>query len=177
MADPELLSLRQYVALFDVKVAEAIDKLKASDAGDYRQNLLSLWEQLEKANAERIDPDDPHAADARAAKAAKVTDALNAIGQTIRDAAVEEEAWREVSAAIKDRMAATAAEYRRLVDLEQVLTIEQAAAFILALHRAVKKTVDDPKIRSEIAAEIDREVGFAKGIIQRPPAPEADPSE
>jgi hypothetical protein len=171
MADPELLSLRQYVALGDLKVREAVEKLQASDAGDYRSRLLKFWEQFTRANAERIDPDDPHAAAARAAKAAKITDALNAIGQAIRDGAAEEEAWLEVFGAIKERVSITAQEHKRLVDLEQILTVEQATALVVALYRAASRIIKDPKVLQQLGTEIDREAAFASRSIRlAPPA-------
>ena len=156
MSDPELLSLRKYVALFDVRAAEAAEKLASLDTGSYRTTLLRLWDEFARANSERIAPDDSQAEERRAAKAARITELLTDIGKTIRDGAQEEEVWQEVFAAVKDRMAATREEHRRLVDLEQTLTVEQAFALAARLGDAVRMVVQDRDTLSRISAAIER---------------------
>jgi hypothetical protein len=44
-------------------------------------------------------------------------------------------------------------EYRRLVELRQVLTVEQSVALLAAVIDAVKRHVPDPAARSAIAVE------------------------
>ena len=151
MSDPELLSLRKYVALFDVRCAEAAEKLAAFDPGSYRTTLLSLWEEFARANTQRIDQDDPRGEERRAAKAARITELLTDIGKTIRDGADEESVWQEVFAAVKDRMAATRDEQRRLNDLHPNLTVEQAFALAARLADSVRRVVQDRDVLSRIS--------------------------
>lgn len=162
--DPDLLSHRSYVALHEARVIELLDQLKSSDAGDYRARLLELWNALETANAEPVDPEDQ---EARARKAVKVTGILNSIGKLIKDGAAEDEVWQAVAAAMRDRQQSATQEHRRLVELQGVLTIDQAMALVVVLSDIVKSEVSDLKALGRIGQKIQAKLGIDGPIPAR----------
>ena len=105
----------------------------------------------------------------RAAKGAKIASLLNELGQTIQDGAAEEDAWGAVFSAVRERMAATSMEHRRLVEMQQLMSIEEAAAIVVAVTEAVKRVFPDQKVQQQIAAEIDR--NLTVNSVRRLPAP------
>ena len=146
LADPELLSLRSYVALLDAKVADGIERTLALDAGQFRRRLQETWTKLEAAQA--------------AKDVERLGLLLEELGQAIQLGADEYEAWAEVIAAIKDRMTVTSQESKRLVDMQQTLTIEQAMNLVIVLHSVLAKHVPDKTTLSAIGVELESRLGL-----------------
>ena len=146
LADPELLSLRSYVALLDARVADAIERYCESDAAQFRDRLQKLWKQLEQANAEK--------------DIERVAELLKGVGEVIRLGAAEEEAWSEVAAAIKDLVAVTTQENRRLVDMGMMLNVEQAMALVVTLHFVVAEHVKDKSVLNAIGIDLESKLGL-----------------
>jgi hypothetical protein len=57
----------------------------------------------------------------------------------------------------------TEKESRRMVELKQVMTMDQAYALVMILHQAVEKCVTDKVLRSQIAGEIEQKLRLNLG--------------
>lgn len=155
MADPELLSLRTFVGILDAKVIESLEKWTSSDSVDYRERLSNKWADFKHVNAEKsLTPED------REKKAEQITVIFNELDKLIVDGVEGDSAWSAVVSSIRERAALTVQESKRLVDLEQCLSIEQAMALVLSLHSAVKKIVTDPIVLQNIGREIQQATGM-----------------
>jgi hypothetical protein len=168
MADRELLSLRECVALTDLRLQESLDHLNSSDSASFRAHLLQLWEKLEAVNVAKDDPE----------RATKVAATLTEIGKAIRAGAFQVDAFEEMSKAVKERMDATGREIRRLLEMNQIITPEQAMAILIALNAAIQKHVPDSSVRSAIASEFQRIFGHCpRGSVSSPTDSSDPPAE
>lgn len=64
--------------------------------------------------------------------------------------------WPEIVSLIEQRRKLVETERKRLVEMQQMITAEQAAVLIAALTDAVRRHVDDPDALAAIASEFDR---------------------
>jgi hypothetical protein len=64
------------------------------------------------------------------------------LGRTISSGADAEAAWGDVVRAVDDKTRVAAREWRRLVDLRQVMTAEQAMTLLAAVVASVRKHVE-----------------------------------
>jgi hypothetical protein len=166
IADPELLSLRKFVALYEARLGQAIDRYSQLDPAGYRTDLQEKWAAFESANALRPDTDE-----GRQAKAAAVGDALLAIKQAIGQGGDEAEAWSAVEDAVQRRIAATNAEQHRLIAMNQMLSVDQAMELLYTIDGVLRKWLkDDPRTLSLIAGDLER----ACGLLPAPIAGDVD---
>jgi hypothetical protein len=152
MSDPDLLSLRKCAALADVRLLEVIDRWKACDAGDFRPRLIALCEKLEAANADKENPE----------RSTIVATTLTTIVKLIRAGGVEAEITAEVGAAIKELVAVTSQENRRMVELNQFITPEQLMAILMTIKRVIDRNISDRRVVSQIGADLENELGLLR---------------
>ncbi len=161
--DGELLELRSCVAILAVRTSEAMERLGQCDAGGFRDRLSGLADDLEKANA--------------AKDATAVGGVLASIIRTIRAGSDERQAWDDVRVAVKDLMDAVARENQRLLDMNHILTIPQAAAFLATLFEILKRNIVDPQLLHKIGVEVGQRVGLVRSQLPKlPPSIDVDPS-
>jgi len=144
LADPELLSLRDDVAVVDARVSELIAGLDRGEAG-------TLWLQLGRTRQEMEE--------ARIAGDTKtLAVCLNEVDNLIQRGATEAERWRELLTTIDRRRVLVESERERLAQAEQMLTAKQAMLFVGVvqdmLSVAVEAHVADRRTRATILAEV-----------------------
>lgn len=66
------------------------------------------------------------------------------------------ETWQTIAELTEQRRKLVETERKRLVDMQQMITSEQAATLVAALTDAVRRHVDDPDTLAAIATEFDR---------------------
>jgi hypothetical protein len=153
LEDPELLSIRNYVAYWDVRVSDALEKYQQFDGIEFRRELMAAWTVYRDAIAEVSETSEEEEA-----KSAKVGSLLSDLDRLIQLGATEDDAQGAVVSAIRERVALTEKETRRLVTLRQTLSIDQAYALVMILYQSVDKWVKDAVIRSQIAGEIEQKL-------------------
>lgn len=79
----------------------------------------------------------------------------------------EAEVWGEVAELLEQRRRTVESERKRLVDMQQMITYEDAMLFVTVLSDSVRRHVTDPKQLASIAADIARLVVFDAGRAHR----------
>jgi hypothetical protein len=155
--DPELLALRQDISAVDARIADLIARVDTGESGAIWRALRQAQHDVDDArrDAQRA-PDDV----SRAAANARLGDALSRVRALILDGHADYAAWEQVGFAIDRRRKLVESERKRLVEMSQVITSEQALAMIRALMDAVESEVTD----REQLANISRK---AMSIINR----------
>jgi hypothetical protein len=133
-ADPDLLALRDEVALLDARLA---DVLSRADVGE----SAALWDRLH---------------DAWTAFQGGDATALAQVGRLIEGGIADWSAWREIARLIDQRRQLVESERKRLVELQQVLTAEQALVLLAAVTDAVRRHVHDRPTLAAISGELVR---------------------
>ncbi len=149
-SDPELLSLRSGVALVETRLAQLAEALGT-------RSPRELWDSMVEAVGRM-----------RAAREARdgqgVLAAMSDIEAAITAGGQQADAWDDVFDCLRMKKEMASAEWRRLVDLRQIITEERAFLLVTAITEAVMRNVPDPVVRNKIAVEIGRlvESGDAK---------------
>lgn len=138
--DPELLALREDIALIDSRLADLLKRVDSGEAGSIWKLLQSAWRAYVKAQK----GDDPVEA------AAAFADVDDLIQKGLMDHA----AWSEIAGLLEQRRRLVESERKRLVDMQQMLTAEQAMVFVTAVTDAVRRHVTDRKTLTAIAREL-----------------------
>lgn len=145
--DPELLNLRGEISLLDARLAELLGKLDSGESG-------LLWKDLQKQNAEL-----------QLAKSTGDTigamQALNEISSLIDRGSREWMIWGEIGGIVEQRRRLVESERKRLVEMNQIITIEQAMTLITSVGAIVRKYVLDDPTRKAIAYELSTIVALS----------------
>jgi hypothetical protein len=132
-ADPQLLSLREDIALLAARIIVLLRSLSAVKAP-------SRWRVVKTLDAlvEAVGTRDPAQIDAALAAHAK----LVRTGAEAADA--QEKVWREIRKVIQTKARACAVEWKRMALLREFLTREEALTFVAAFLGAAREVVTDP---------------------------------
>lgn len=146
LADPQLLSLNEEVALCDARVAELMGRLGTGES-------LVKWESLQAYHADLIKA--MRAGDGPALKVA-----AQAIGEIAHSAATDVEAWREINATIEQRRKLVESELKHRIAMRETLTVEEVMTLIMAVTASLKKHVGDRAILAAIGVDMERILNY-----------------
>lgn len=138
--DPELLALREDVALIDARLADLLRRVDSGESGQLWKDVRQAYQSFIKAR--RRGDDEAAAA------------AFDELGELIERGASDHAAWSEIAALLEQRRRLVESERRRLVEMQQVITAEQAMVLIAAVVDVVRKHVSDRHILSAISRDI-----------------------
>ncbi|HJT76742.1 MAG TPA: hypothetical protein VJ739_06030, partial [Gemmataceae bacterium] len=142
--DPDLLSMRNEVALLHVRLEELTRRLGTPESGRGWAELRAARDRMHEA---RSIPD-------AAARGAALARELEVIDRVILHGSEHEANWAEVERAVARKVAVAAREWKRLVDLQQLITAESAMQLVAGIMLAVKEHVTDPNALQGIAQKM-----------------------
>lgn len=137
--DPELLSIREDVALLESRLAELLERVDAGGTTDLWVELEDAWDSYQRKRGSK---------DADTAR--HEVDRIIKLGG--RDAL----AWSEIVAVIEQKRKLSESERKRLVDMQQLVTTNEAMLFVAAIVDAVRRHVSDRDTLAAISADIAR---------------------
>jgi len=139
-SDAALLELRDEVSLIDARLSDVLGRVDTGESGRLWRQLRAAWAQLQEC---RNDP-------------AAFAGALNTVGALITTGEADWAAWADVRTLIQERRALVESERKRLVEMQHVLTAEQATLLMAALTAAIGKHITDHATLTAITAEFER---------------------
>jgi hypothetical protein len=158
MHDEELLSHRRFIALCDVDATEKLKRFSECDAGAYRKKMQSLWKDFKSLQSDKeMDPE---------ARKTRLSAVLGELEKLIALGADEADAWEEFLAAAKERASYVNLEHRRMIDMQLMMTPEQAAHLVLMLHQVIQEKVNDACLRQEIGMALLRATGLGPPLAK-----------
>ena len=140
-ADPRLLELRDEVALTDARLADLLGRVDTGESG-------ALWQALQALRLEVI-------ACKRAGDSVGQAQALNALLDTIGQGHADYRAWAEIGGVLEQRRRLVESERKRLIEMQQTLTVEKAMLLVGAIGGIIKAHVHDRAILSAIGRDIE----------------------
>ena len=142
LANPDLLALRDDIAVIDARLAEMLGDLDASGGA-------ATWEALaEEMNA--------FEAALKTSDTRGMTRGLTAMRRLVGQGAAEGEKWEQIALWMERKRKLSETERRLLVDMQQVITAEKAMVLMAALVDIVRRHVDDRSILAAIVLDVDR---------------------
>jgi len=142
LADPELLSVRDDIALLQGAIKDIMAELKEAEA---RPDLDQILGSVEKISAEWQSWD-----------WTRMNGELAKLKEAITSRASQRQAMKEIRELIREKSALVAQENRLLADRQQLITVEQYVLGMRALGAAVRRLVNDPRTLQAIDGEFRR---------------------
>lgn len=149
--DPDLLSVRQDVALLDARRAILAGRLYTGESGSLWASLNRHWMDLGEANRNAREARDAED-DAKAEKfRQQAQEAITAIGRVIQQGHKDETAWKELVGTTRDLVELKGKEHIRLEKLSQMIYAEDVMNMLSTLLATVMENVKDGVARQTIA--------------------------
>lgn len=140
-ADSELLELRQEVALVDARLSDLLQRVDTGESGKLWADVFSTWEDMKTAVAAKDKK--------KQQQAAAKLDALISRG------ASDYQAWSEIQIIIEQRRKLVESERKRLVDMQQYITSQQAMTLVAAMIGIIKENVRDRDTLQNISTAVN----------------------
>jgi hypothetical protein len=138
--DPDLLNLRDDIATIDARMADVLQRVDSGESSRIWNDLKATYKAMQSAN-QRGDMTE-----------ARVL--LSELGTLINRGHLDYAAWADVRTLIEQRRKLVESERKRLVDMQQMMTNEQAVVLIARLYDSVARHVSDPDVHRAIAADL-----------------------
>lgn len=142
LSDPELLNLREDIAVLDTRLVDILGRVDTHEAG-------YLWKKAKDLLAELIKA-------LRTGEAETVATLVNELNRTVGQGTSDYAVWNEVKNLLDQRRRMVESERKRLVEMQQMITAEQAWKLMSAVWGAVNESVKDAKVRAKLQAEFIR---------------------
>ena len=144
LRDHELLSLRDEIALLEARGVELLKRIKEAPSLPWDEVINGL-DGLAKAKGHEYD---------------QQLLALRESAARGRDATTpREKTWASLQSLFQDKARLVAAESRRLHEMSQFVTKEQALVLFHSVGDAVRENVSDPKVLAAIQSSLARLLG------------------
>lgn len=142
VSDPELLNLTHEIALIDARLEDVIARVDAGGA-------MTLWAQLESVNG-RLN----HAR--RSGDTTAIPNIVAELSRLITAGNQEAESWIEVQTLVESRRRLVETERKRRVDMQTMVTADQAMLLVAALTESVRRHVRDKDTLRSITNDFAR---------------------
>jgi hypothetical protein len=139
LADPQLLELRDEIALVGTRQSELLSHLDSGMA-------LQRWKDAQAAYSEARE-----AITRRDSAGLQI--ALLALGEALDAGAGDYAVWQEITEMTEARRKLVESEHKRLVAMQQMITSEQAMTLLAVITDTIKRHVHDPAALAAISAE------------------------
>lgn len=139
--DQELLSLREEIGLLDSRISDVLLRVDTGEAGAAWEQAKSRYGEL-MASIEKADP-------------MRMKIALNQLGMAINKGENDYLAWNEVIAMIDQRRKLVGDERKRLMDMNQMITVDRAMLVVAAIVDIIRRNVTDHNTLVVISREIN----------------------
>lgn len=150
--DPDLLALREEVALLDARLADLLARVDTGESG-------ALWTQARKALQSFTA--------ARAAGDAKAMhEALMDLERAVGRGAADYVAWDEIGSLMEQRRKLVESERKRLIEMQQTISAEKAMTLVGALLESVRRNVSDRQQLAAIQSDFVRLTTFEPKVIE-----------
>lgn len=136
--DKEILALQDDIALLDSRISDLLKRVDTGESGWLWSILKARMDDLKKAFADQ---------DQKA-----VNEIIVDIQRIVSRGHSDYAAWRDVIDMLERRRRLVDTERKRLVEMQQSLTVEQALEYMYQLGRAVKDNISDVRLLSRIQA-------------------------
>jgi len=138
--DPELLNVRQDIALLDSRISDLLGRVDVPGSGQIfkqaREAFRGFRDALERNDTEttRIH--------------------LQTLDRLLTQGAGDYAAWEEIRQNLDQRRKLVDTEMRRQEKMGQIVTAEQLVAFLNSVASIAKRVIRDPEVLSEFTAQV-----------------------
>ncbi len=139
-SDPQLLEMRDEIALVDARLGDLLKRIDKGEAGEKWIAAKKVFTEFKEANI--------------AGDVTKQQDSLLQLNTLLDKGQGDYLIWEEIGRTIDQRRKLVESERKRLIELQQVITAEQAMLFLARVTDIIKTNVTDPIAFSKISREL-----------------------
>lgn len=147
IADSELLALREDIALIDARLVDLLQRVDTGESGSLWQHLQQISKKLLAAQANQ--------------DSVATTNSITELTELIQQGSSDYQIWREINKLLEQRRKQAESERKRLLDMQQYVSVEQAMILVSGLINSCKTHVKDPKSLAAISQDIARLTTFS----------------
>ena len=151
LQDPELVALREELALVAAREADLLKRVDSGEAGAHWRGIQRALAEFRRAQGSQ---------DTVAAAAA-----LRDMERLAELGLADYQAWAELLKAIAARRKLADTERGRLEAMQQTITSERAMLLVAALVDAVRRHIDDRRVLDAIGREVERLVAVERAVV------------
>jgi len=140
LSDSELLSIRESIALLDVRLLDLLSRVDTGESGKLWSDTAAAWKMLKKAMKNQ--------------DAMQTASAIDELNEKITNGHLDYMAWREIYAVLNDRRKAAESEQKRLIAMNQMISSEDAMVLVSAIIDVVRRNIPDRETLARISTEI-----------------------
>jgi len=152
--DPDLLDLREEVALIDARIGDLLERVDTGEAGANWRRVASEVERGQQAIQDYRSAVVSQDAKKMASGFKEVTDVLSSIGRITGAGIGDYAAWDEIGKLVEQRRKLAESERKHQIELQQAITAERALLMIGAIGAIIAKHVSDKSTINKIATDI-----------------------
>ena len=138
--DNALLNLRAEISLIDARLAELLGHLSTGESGQSWREALAAWRYLTDMAA--------------TGDVGLFRGAMDNLGRILQRGASDPRTWGEIVALVETRRRLVESERRRLVEMQQMISAEQAMALLASVTAIIRENIPDGPTRNRIASGI-----------------------
>lgn len=160
MADPELLAMRQGIALLEARLYDLLSRTDVGGGEAQIKAVSSKYDELAKARDEVDFALGIQNADRLATALDKLRNAVTALGNTIGEARQDYAIWHDVMDVLEQQRRLKDSERRRMVEAQQTIDAERALLMIGAYEAIVRRHVKNRTTLAAIATDVRTTFGL-----------------
>jgi len=141
VSDPDLNHLRDEIALLDARITEILQLADLGVSVELFKELADLWERADDCRTEYMDAHAEDEDDRMERAVSELFGVITTMGEHIRGANRDREAWSEVTDLVNERRKLVKAENRRIKQGEEVIDAENARLMITMLQETIRNLV------------------------------------
>lgn len=138
--DPDLISMRDEIAILQVRLNELLQRVDTSESGVLWLKAQEYYDEL-KAAMQRKDFVD-------------AVKWVSILGKALNKGTADHLVWSEIATITEQMRKIKDSERKRLTDMKQMWSAEQAMAFVGYITASIKKHVKDPSVLAAISQDI-----------------------
>lgn len=140
LADPSLISMKQDLALLHLRIEELIQRLSTGEHGTIWSDLKYWYDRFLVAMRKGEQED--------------AGIAIHQLGQVIEKGVSVEAAWSELFDSIERKTVVAGREWKRMADLQHLMSAEEAMALVTSIMASVRTHVSSAQEKALIAADL-----------------------
>lgn len=140
--DPELLSLREDVALVTERIEQLLERVQSGESGAAWRLLKRHWADFRRFRT--------------AGNVAKMQEMLELLAEPLEQGIADHAAWEELGLQLDRRARLAEQEQRRLEKMQATLTVEEAMGLLGTVLDVLKRHVTDQATLDAIGADLEQ---------------------
>lgn len=151
--DPEILALREEIALIEARIGDLLKRVDTGESG-------ATWKLLQKTYKESTSA-------IRKGDQAEFQEKYAELGKVLNKGVSDYSAWDEIMRSIAARRKLSDSERKRLVDMHQMISTEEALAMLQFIVKTMRTHIKDRQLLKDISEDLTTRLATVSWINKR----------